>query len=130
MASFVSILKKIARVALDIEHVAAPIAEVVFPQFAGPIAMLDTWVGRTQVAIQTAEAANPADGQGPSKSQAVEADFQAGLALTQEILKAQGKLLTYDSERYQKAVALQVSAYNAFRDVKDSFKIVDLPKPS
>jgi hypothetical protein len=128
MASFLSILKKIGTIALDVEHVAAPIAETVFPQFAGPIQMVDTWIGRTQVAIQTVEAQNPADGQGASKATAVEQDFQAGLALTQEILAAQGKTLTYDSAAFQKAVAAQVLAYNSFAEVKASMKIVDLPK--
>lgn len=129
MPSFVSILKGIGHVLGVAEHIAAPIAEVAFPQFAVPIAAVDHFVTATQTAIQTGELQSPVGG-GPAKLQLAQDGFDAALALTQEILKSQGKLLTYDGPALQKAINLQVGAYQAFSDLKTTFKIVDTAKPA
>lgn len=127
MPSFVSILKGIGHVLGVAEHIAAPIAEIAFPQFAVPIAAVDRFVSATQTAIQTGELQSPTGG-GAAKLQLAQEGFEAALALTQEILKSQGKVLTYDTATLTKAVNNQVAAYQSFADLKATFKIEELPK--
>lgn len=129
MPSFVSILKGIGHVLGVAEHIAAPIAEVAFPQFAVPIAAVDHFVSATQTAIQAGELQSPVGG-GPAKLQLAQEGFDSALQLTQEILKSQGKVLTYDAPTLAKAVNNQVLAYQSFADLKGTFKIEDLPKAS
>ena len=124
--SFISILKKIGTVALGIEHVAAPIISIALPQLAGPISIVDGIFQRLQTAVTTVEANNPVDGQGQVKAAAVTADFEAGLELTQSILAAENKKLTYDTAALQEAISAQVTALNAMAKVKASFKTVSI----
>lgn len=127
--SFLSVFKTIGKGLLAAEHVAAPLASTIFPQFAPIIGKIDGLFGTTQAAIITAEANNPLDGQGGLKLTAVTNDFNAALAEMQSILAITGKQLTYDAAALDAAVSAQVAAYNAFAKVKASFKIADLSKP-
>ena len=126
--SFWTALKKFGAVAANVEHVAAPIASVLFPQFAPVIGQLDGWVARIHTNILTLEQNNPVDGQGKLKSDAVIADFNAGLDITQTYLATKGKMLTYDKDKLQSAIAHFAQGYNDLAEVKKSFKEVDLPK--
>lgn len=126
MASFTSILKRIGEVALGIERVTAPIAEIALPQFAPIIARVDATFQRLQNAVATVEANNPLDGQGNLKAQAVTTDFEAGLAFTQYVLALEGKQLVYDPSALQLAINTQVAAYNAMAQVKASFRVVPI----
>jgi hypothetical protein len=127
--SFLSILKRIGSAAVTVEHVAAPVASVVMPQFASEIAIADGMFVRLQNSILTVEANNPVDTDGTLKEQAVINDFVASLGLTQAGLALKGKMVSYDDAALRKAIASQVSAYNAMAAVKASFTIVDIPKP-
>ena len=122
--SFLSILRKIGSTVIGAERVVAPIAEDLLPAYSGTIAALDGIFQRLQAAIATAETTLPQDGQGSVKLPAVIADFDAGLELTQSILAAEGKKLTYDPVQLKAAIDSQVAAFNAMADVKASFKIV------
>lgn len=126
--SFWSVLKKVGTVAANVEHVAAPIASVLFPQFAPVIGQLDGWVARIHTNILTLEQNNPVDGQGKLKQGAVIADFEAGLDMYQTIAAARGKMLTYDKGKLESAISHFAQGYNDLADVKKSFKEVDLPK--
>lgn len=122
--SFVNILQKIFTVVAGVEHIAAPIAETLLPGFAPIITTIDGIFQKLQGTIATVEANNPVTGQGAVKSQAVIADFEAGLAFTQYAFSLEGKKLTYDLAALQEAINAQVAAYNAMSKVKDSFHIV------
>ena len=127
MSSFLSILTSIGKTVLGIEQVAAPIAETIFPAAAPIISALDKIFQNLQGAVVTAEVNNPT-GNGQVKSDAVIADFQAGLALTQSVLALEHKELQYDAAALQTAISAQVGAFNAMAAVKASFHIADLPK--
>lgn len=124
MASFVTILKRVATVLVGFERV-APIAEGLFPVYAPEIAMLDGIFGWLQTIIMTQEQNNPASQQGPAKSAGAQQSFADSIAVIQDVLAGQGKLMTYDGGALQKAIDAQVAAYNAMASVKASFKIVD-----
>jgi hypothetical protein len=117
--SFISILKTVGSTLLGIEHVAEPIVETLFPASSPIFAIFD----KVQTAITTVEQGMPA-ATGAAKAQAVVNDFEAGLALTQQILAVDGKTLSYDTTALQTAIDAQVAAYNAFAAVKASFKVV------
>lgn len=128
--SFISILTKIGQVGsavAGVEKTAGPLLDLI-PGVAPWRAVVDGIVSRVQSAIVTVEANNPVS-DGKLKSDATIADFQAGLALTQQILAAQGKTLVYDQAALQAAINAQVEAYNQFAKLKASFQTVDLPKP-
>ncbi len=130
--SFTSILQKIGQVGqviAGIEHTAAPWLALI-PGAAPIVATVDAIVARVQATIATVEANNPVEGQGKIKADATIADFQAGLELTQQLLRTQGKTLTYDQGELQAGINAQVEAYNHFAALKASFKTVDLPKPA
>jgi hypothetical protein len=110
--SFASIFKTIAQVGLTV-------AGVFVPQLSGVFS-------RLQTAITVVEANNPVAGAGKLKAEAVIADFEASLALTQEVLALEGKKLVYDATALQTAIDAQVSAYNWMAEVKKSFKVVPL----
>lgn len=122
--SFVNILKKVGTILVGVEHVAAPVAAVVFPQFAGPIGLLDSFVTKIQGTIVTVENNNPLDGQGQVKQDAVINDFNAGLDLFQQTLALRGETLTYDQALLKDFIDNQVAAYNAAAKLKASFKVV------
>lgn len=124
MASFVSILKKVGSVILGIEHIAAPIAEIALPAFAGQIAEVDSLFTRLQSSISTVEANSPVGTNGQLKSDAVTADFNSALSLAQSVLGFTGKQITYDAAALQAAINAQVAAYNAMATLKGSFKVV------
>lgn len=84
--------------------------------------------GELQAAIVNAEATVTTAKSGQMKSDLVIADFQSGLALTQEILSYEGKVLVYDGAALQDAINAQVAAYNAVAKLKASFSIQ--PKPT
>ncbi len=126
--SFWDVLKKVGRAVAGIEHTVAPIVEMALPQFAPEIAMLDGWVNRVHSAVITVEHNLPGDGQGGIKQNAVIADFEAGIDITNAVLAQRGKMLQYDNGALQTAINSFVAAYNALATVKQSFKEVDLPK--
>lgn len=124
--SFKSIIKSIDGTLLGIEHVAAPIAEGLFPQFAAPIAALDNIFSRVPSTIITLES-SVSDGQGQLKAQAVIADFETGLDFTNSILAMRSKMLDYDHVELQNAINSLVAGYNSLAKVKASFKKIDIP---
>lgn len=126
--SFISILRRIGTVALGIEHIASPLVGALVPGAGPAMVVLDSIFAHVQTAIVTVEANNPVTAAGPQKADAVVADFQAGLDVTNQVLALEGKTLTYDGALLQKAIADQVSAYNGFAAVKASFKVVPLVK--
>ncbi len=129
--SFLSILHKVGDVAIGVEHIAAPIATVLLPQFAGPISLVDSLFGRVQSSIQTVEIASP-KAAGEVKAAAVSKDFELALGVSDTIiapiLAAKGQMLTYDHAALAAAISAQVAAYNAFAIVKASVSIVPLVK--
>lgn len=127
--SFFGGLKKVGKVLLGIEHVAAPIVSVLLPASAPIFGMIDSWVSRLHSAVVTVEANLPMDGQGKLKSDAVIADFEAGLDVTNGFLANKGKMLDYDKDELQNAINSFVAGYNSLAKVKTSFREVDLPKP-
>lgn len=127
MASFLSILKGIGHVFLGVEHVAAPIAEAIFPQFAVPIAAFDKFVTDTHTAIAVGEMQSPVGG-GAQKSQLAIDAFDASLATIQEVLASQGKIMQYDPAKLQAAINTAVANFQSWSDLKATFKIVDTPK--
>ena len=122
--SFISILQKVGGILLGVEHVAAPIAEVVFPQFAGAVAEVDSLTARLQSAITTVEANAPVGTAGQLKSDAVTNDFNAAIGLVQSIMGFSGKAVSYDAAALQTAINAQVAAYNAMAALKTSIKVV------
>lgn len=127
--SVLSILKRVGTVALGVEHVLAPIAEVLVPTLAPEIAFVDAWVQKIQGKVQALEVQAPASGQGPSKLAATVADFREGIQFTQDILAMDGKALAWDQSVLEKAISDYVAALNGFAAVKSSFKIVPLVPP-
>jgi hypothetical protein len=131
--SFLSILKKIGSVTLGVEHIAAPLASVLYPPDAPFIAeyqpKLDAIFARVPAAIIAVEQNNPTDGQGKVKEASVINDFVVGLDATQSILAITNKQLTFDEVALKAAIAAQVEAFNQFAKVRASFKVVDLPTP-
>ena len=63
---------------------------------------------------------------GPEKLAMVMGDFEDGLEATNALLEASHKRLAADPDKLKKAIDLQVAAFNAFADLKDSLKLVDL----
>ncbi len=129
--SFLSVLKKIGGVALQVEHIAGPIVSLAVPGARPAFAILDGIVGHVQDSIVAQEAANPASGAGPQKLAAVQSDFQFALLdnLLAPILAARGESVTYDHAALDTAISAQVQAFNAFAVVKASIQIVKLPEP-
>lgn len=127
MASFWGALKKIGSVLVGIEHMAAPIAAGILPQFSALILNLDSLVQKTQAAILTAEANHPTDGQGQLKQDAVIADFEAGLEVAQQMAALRKKTIVYDQQALKDSIAGFVAGYNNLAKVKTSMHEVDAP---
>lgn len=125
--SFASIVKKVGSTLLGIEHGAAPIAEAILPQYAGAISQLDGWAVKIQNTITTLEQNPVLDGQGQVKSDAVIADFESGLDLTNAALAHTGQTMSYDKVELQNAINSLVAGYNSLAKVKASMKVVPLP---
>ena len=117
--SFISILKTIGGAIVGVEKIAEPIVETLFPATTPLFGIFD----RLQTAITTVEQ-SLVGATGPVKSAAVVSDFEAGLALTQQILAVSGQQLSYDDAALQTAINSQVAAYNAFAALKTTFKVV------
>jgi len=126
--NFVSVLKKIGRVAVGVEKIALPLAATLLPQYAPALNKIDGWVNRFTAMVVAAEDSIPQDGSGALKSSAVIADFETGLDFTNSILATRGKMLEYDKAELQGAINDFASGYNRLAKVKQSFKEVDLPK--
>ena len=120
--SFWSVLKKIGVEAIKVEQVAAPIISMVDPALAAPLHALDPIFAKVVTSPVTVEANNPT-ATDQAKSNAVIADFEAGIATTQSVLALEGKKLTYDDKSLQLAINSFVAGYNALAAVKTSFKI-------
>lgn len=124
--SFLGALKSIGHAIAGIEPTAVTILKL-FPVTAPAAGLIDGLFHTIQGAVVTAEAQSPVGG-GQIKSQAVIADFQAGLQVTQSVLALEHKTLTYDADKLQAVINAQVAALNAFAELKASFKIEDAPK--
>lgn len=119
--SFISIIKTI----VGVEHAITPILSVI-PGVGSIATGIDAIAQRLIGGIATAEANNPADGQGGIKAAAVVSDFQAGLELTQSVLAIEHKKLEYDAAMLQTAINAQVAAFNAMAALKASFRVTSL----
>lgn len=122
--SFISVLGKIGRFALGLEPIAAKIATIEFPMFTPEINLFDGWLARTLGTMAKAEVASP-NGGGATKSAQTVSGFDDAMAVIQEVLAAQKKLMTYDGGALQKAIADQTVAFNSWAAFKATFKIVD-----
>jgi hypothetical protein len=119
--SFLGDLKTIGRVALGIAG--SPIVGSIVTA-ANP-AVGAIW-NRTVLAITTIEAAHAQAGKdktGTEKLAYVMTDFSQGLAVAQEVLRAQGMELVYDGRALEDAINSQVAAFNAAKKLRDSVKI-------
>lgn len=114
--SFLSVLKKIGGGLLVVAETAAPIVSVFNPG-VGEI------IRRITGAVVKAEDAFPNSGSGTDKLQAAIGDFDAGLAITQEVLSMRGENLSYDENALKDANSSLVSFYNAVAKLKGSFRI-------
>lgn len=121
--TFLSIIKGIGKGFLGIEKIAAPVAELVLPQFAGGIRMLDNLVQHGLGAMLSAETASPSGG-GALKSAAVTQSMDAALELTKDLLASEGKDVNHDAAKLQNALNLQTQAFAAWADWRSSVKIV------
>jgi len=124
--SFFSVLQKIGNIVVGIERVGAPIISAIIPGSAPVFAILDPMFSRLQSTIQAVEL-NAPNASGLSKSQAVIADFQAGLQAFQNAAPA-GSSVTYDGTALQAAINASVAALNAMATLKASIKIVPTVK--
>lgn len=127
--SFWTVLKKVGSAVVGIEPVAAKIAELTFPQFAAPIAMLDNLVLKLHASVITTEAANPVDGKGALKASVVNADLDSYITTMNAGLALAGKRVMDDQTLRQAAIDATVAGYNATAAWKQSLKVVDIPKP-
>lgn len=125
--NFLSVVKKVGHVFVDIEHVAAPVAELLFPVFAPEITGFDGLVSSITGSVVNAEVAG---GFGAAKSNAVVADFEAGLASLQAILKDTGYTVGYDPAALQSVINGLVAAANAAVTLKSSIKVVKVAAPA
>lgn len=121
--SFLSILKKVGKVALGVSQ--NPIVDTALHAFVPGYARVDPLLEALQSNIITVEQ-NATLENGQLKSQAVSNEFNAYVHTFQESLALVGKKLTYDESLLQATIDAQVLVYNNFKKLKDSFKVVDL----
>lgn len=129
--SFLSIFKTIGHglsVAAGVEHQVAPLLKLI-PVVGQYVQPLDDIITRIQNGIKTAETMSPV-GNGQLKADAVTADLQAGLDLTNSILAIEGKQVAYDPALLKAFIDAQVTAYNAAAALKGSFHTVPVAKPA
>jgi hypothetical protein len=118
--------QKVVGVAGVVEHVSVPIIGALIPGAAPILGAIDSIFQRVLGTIVTVEMQSPAGG-GPDKMAASVGAFNDGLEMTQSILALEKKRLTYDQAKLQEAITAQVAAFNAFAQVKASFKVESLP---
>lgn len=122
--NFLGIAKSIGKDLGIVGGVAAPIVSIFNPA-------LGAIIGKISTAVVNAEAQMPADGQGPAKQQAVVDSFDQSLAMAQTILRQNGKLLTYNADLLNAAIAAQTASYNAYAALAKSVSITSvIPTPS
>lgn len=124
--SFKSILTGAFHFLVKSEPAIESAAKFILPQTAPVWAILDPIIARIPNAVVTAEATAPDGTLGSVKSEAVFADFESGLALTNTVLAADGKTLEYDHAALQSAINAQVEALKQMAAVKTSIHIVAL----
>lgn len=124
--SFWNVLKKIAVGAVKAEQAALPLINLIDPALGTILSKLDPVFAKVITTVAVVEMNNPLDGQGQIKSNAVIADFEAGLATTQSVLALKNEKLTYDDAALQKTISDFANGYNGLAAVKQSFKIVPL----
>jgi hypothetical protein len=115
--TFLSIFQSVAGFVGKLLPIAGTAISIMEPQFAPLVSVI-------QNAIVTAEANNPVGTAGQAKSQSVIADFNAALAVTQQVAAIKGEKVVYDQAKLQDAINNQVSAYNAMRDLLASIQMV------
>ncbi len=126
MASFKSIISWIGHNVLKVEQEVEPVVKVLLPASAPIFALLDPIVSRIQNAVVTVEANAPDGTAGSDKFAAVLNDFNAGLAVANSVLAAEGKQLVFDQASFTAATNAQVEALRQFAVLKASIRIVPL----
>lgn len=89
-------------------------------------------VGKIGSAIVQVESQIPEDNAGSTKAQVVTNDFAASMQLTQSLLAATGKTMTWDQNKLKDVIDAQTKAFNLYHELATSIKIVDTaaaPKP-
>lgn len=126
MASFLGTLKTIGHIALGIAN--NPLTETAVTFYNPALGALLKHFNSSISNIEAAHVAAGKEKSGPEKLAFVMQDFEEGMSVTQEILKMNGKKLSYDTGMEQEAINAQVAALNAFKRFHDSIKIEDLPQ--
>jgi hypothetical protein len=120
--SFLAILKKIGGVSIVVEHVAAPVAELVFPEFSTEIVSFDGLITRLQASMAKSEE-NAPSGTGAVKKQLVVNDIQMFLAAVNQTLAPAGVAASFGNAELAEAIDAFVAAYNAAAKLKMSVAI-------
>lgn len=126
MANFKSIIGNVLHFLAGAEPAIETGVKLIIPASAPFFALLDPIVAKFQHAVITVEATAPDGTAGSVKSDAVFADFEAGLELTNSILAAKGEKLDYDHVSLQAAINAQVEAFRQMAVVKASIRTVPL----
>jgi len=118
-------------VALQVEHVAAPIVGAIVPGAQPVINVLnkiESIVPNTLGDVIAQEELNPASGAGASKSATVQQNFELMLFdnLLTPVLAARGETVSYDHAALIEGISGFVTALNAMAKVKSSIKIVPI----
>lgn len=87
--------------------------------------VMGTLIDKIGSAMVQVEAQIPDDNQGATKSQAVQADVEAGLLLTKSILAQAGKSMSWDTGKLKDVIDAQAKAFNLYHELAASIKIVD-----
>lgn len=127
MASFLGVLKGIGKVALGIAtNPVTPMAvSVVAPGFGAIVSRISSAIVNIEAAhVQ----ANKEEGNGAERLSFVKTDFQQSLDIMDAFYEERGQDLVYDDLALENAINMQVAAFNAFKKLKDSIKVVDRPK--
>lgn len=123
MPSFLQGMKSVGKAMFNLAS--SPTGQVIVSLFNPALGAI--WTRTTQCIVR--QEAHYEDqglqGQGPLKHNGVVGDFNDSLAVTQEILRSQSKLLVYSADALDDAIRAQVGAMNAYKRLQSSFKIED-----
>ena len=124
--SFLSVLKRIVGVAVKVEHIVAPAAEIIFPEFAPEISGFDGLVTHLMGGIAAAEVNSPIGGGDAKHSQVIQL-FEAALADVAAVLAPVGVTLKYGNTELDTAIKAFVAAFNAAAALKASVVFINTP---
>lgn len=128
--SFASILNRIKTVTgaiVGVEHVIAPVLGLI-PGVGPAITVFDHYAAKWLNLIGALEIADPRDGQGQIKAQAIIDDFATGLEIAQLVAQEKGEQIIWDQALLREATSDIVSGLNKFVKVKASVKSVPVTK--